>query len=74
MDFTQELARTVRERRRTRGMTQTDLSVLAGVGRRFVSELESGKPSLRLEQILLVLQVFGLGLHVSPLTEGDRPR
>ena len=62
-----EIARTIRDRRRQRGMNQTDLASLAGVGRRFVSDLENGKPTLRVEQIQRVLEVFGLRLSVRPL-------
>lgn len=56
----------VRERRRANGMTQTDLALLAGVGRRFVSELENGKPSLQIDKVNSVLRVFGMQLGVVP--------
>lgn len=59
-------------------MSQTDLALLAGVGRRFVSELESGKSSLRLDKVEAVLAVFGqrLGAVDKPrpsLDKDDRP-
>lgn len=49
-------------------MSQTDLALLAGVGRRFVSELEAGKPTLQLGKVNAVLAVFGkcLGLVDAP--------
>ena len=59
-----ELGALVRERRKAEGLTQEDLATMAGVGRRFVSELEGGKRSLRLDSVEAVLRVFGRGLGV----------
>jgi len=67
MNAAQDLARTVRRLRKARRLTQADLAVLAGVGRRFVSDLERGKPTLRLSEAQAVLSVFGLALRVQPL-------
>ena len=53
------LAEFVRRRRKANRMTQGDLALLAGVGRRFVSDLENGKQSLVLDKVNLVLKVFG---------------
>jgi hypothetical protein len=39
---------------------------MAGVGIRFLSELERGKATLQIGMALEVLQLFGLELHVSP--------
>jgi y4mF family transcriptional regulator len=66
------LARFVRERRKANGLTQLDLAKLAGVGRRFVVELEEGKPTLRMDAVNRVLKVFGkrLGVVVN-LTDGQ---
>jgi len=59
-----ELGAFVRERRKAEGLTQEDMANIAGVGRRFVSELERGKRSLRLDSVEAVLRVFGRGLGV----------
>lgn len=40
-------------------MTQRDLADRAGVGIRFVRELENGKPTLRLDKVNIVLDLFG---------------
>lgn len=53
------LAKYVKEMRRQHGLTQVDLSEKAGVGLRFVRELEQGKKSLRLDKINDVLALFG---------------
>lgn len=54
-----QLARYVKEMRRQYGLTQVDLSEKAGVGLRFVRELEQGKQSLRLDKVNDVLALFG---------------
>ena len=52
----------VRERRQANDLTQRELSELAGVGLRLVSELERGKVTLRTDAVNRVLAVFGLML------------
>lgn len=66
MALVRELAIAVRRRRKALGMNQTDLSLLAGCGRLFVSELERGKQTLRLDKLLSVLEVLGLNLTLTP--------
>jgi y4mF family transcriptional regulator len=55
----------VRQRRKALGLTQAELAAVAGVGIRFVSELERGKPTAELSKALQVLSVLGLNLHVT---------
>lgn len=55
----------VRQRRKANRMTQRELGELAGVGVRFISELERGKPSLRLDVVNKVLAVFGKVLDIT---------
>ena len=50
----------VREHRDTIGMTQDDLALATGVGRRFIIELEGGKPSCQLGKALVVAAAVGL--------------
>lgn len=50
---------------RTRlGLTQAQLALAAGVGVRFVLELEAGKPTVRLDSVLKVLHALGGTLAV----------
>lgn len=49
----------VKERRRALGLTQQDLADRAGVGLRFIRELEQGKETLRLDKVNQVLALFG---------------
>ncbi len=54
----------VRQRREALGLTSVGLAELAGVGRRALSELEEGKPTLRLDVANRVLAVFGMQVGV----------
>jgi y4mF family transcriptional regulator len=54
-----DLGRLVRETRRRLKLTQPQLALAANVGVRFIVELEAGKSTLRLENILRVLQALG---------------
>ncbi len=45
-------------------MTQKSLGELAGVGTRFISELERGKTTVRMSEVETVLSVFGKALGV----------
>lgn len=65
-----EVGRFVRQRRKANGMTQADLAALARVGVRFISELERGKQSVRLDAVNSVLHVFGKRLGVVPIKRG----
>lgn len=72
-EFGDAIGQFVRERRKAGRMSQRELGELAGVGTRFVSELERGKPSVRLNVVNRVLAVFGktLGI-VNASREDDR--
>ena len=49
----------VRTERKKAGLTQAELAGKAGVGIRFVRELERGKKSLRMETVNKALKLFG---------------
>jgi transcriptional regulator with XRE-family HTH domain len=52
----------VRSRRKALNMRQDQVALVAGVGRRFVIDLEAGKPSCQLGRSLLVAEALGLKL------------
>ncbi len=52
----------VKKKRKSLNLTQEDLSFKAGVGLRFIRELERGKPTLQLDKVNQVLQLFGYEL------------
>jgi y4mF family transcriptional regulator len=68
----QQLGAAVRGARKQLGLTQAQLALAAGVGARFVVELEAGKPTVRLQHTLRVLAALGGKLQLAGLpTEGD---
>ena len=50
--------------RRKLGLTQPQLALAAGVGVRFIVDLEAGKATLRLENVLRVIDALGGTLHL----------
>ena len=68
-----QIGHLIRETRRAQGLRQDQLAGAAGVGLRFVVELEAGKPTLQLGKVLSVLQALGCSLRIetpSILDEG----
>ena len=63
----QSLGQVVRAARKQLKLTQPQLALAAGVGVRFIVELEAGKPTVRLENVLRVLQALGGELLVDGL-------
>jgi y4mF family transcriptional regulator len=53
------VAKFVKARRIANRLSQRELSELAGVGTRLISDLERGKPTLRMDAVNRVLAVFG---------------
>jgi len=54
-----KLSTFVKEKRKTASLTQPELAEKAGVGLRFLREMEQGKESLRLDKVNQVLKLFG---------------
>ena len=61
----EQLGDVVRHTRKALSLTQPQLALAAGVGVRFIVDLEAGKPTVRLENVLRVLQALGATLNVS---------
>lgn len=64
-----QLAKYVKEMRKTFGLTQVDVSQKSGVGLRFVRELEQGKTTLRLDKVNQVLALFGSEMAPAKIPE-----
>lgn len=60
------LGRLVRETRRALGLTQPKLALSAGVGVRFLVDMEKGKPTAQIGKIMRVLAALGIELQLSP--------
>ncbi len=58
------LGEELRARRKLLRLTQAELSALAGCGPDFLYDLERGKPTIRLDKLIPVLEVLGLELKV----------
>jgi HTH-type transcriptional regulator / antitoxin HipB len=65
------LGESVRLARKSQGLLQEDLAGVAGVGTRFIVELEAGKPTLQLDKVLAVLGTLGLTLRLEPKNEAQ---
>lgn len=57
----------LKEKRKSVGLTQEELAFKAGVGLRFVRDLEQGKKTLRLDKVNQVLILFGKQVGVVDL-------
>lgn len=60
----QDIGATARARRVELGLRQRELAELAGVSERLIREIERGKPGLRLDTLLRVLNVLGFQLSL----------
>lgn len=62
-----QLSDFVRGKRKQYKLTQRDLADRAGVGIRFIRELEGGKRTLRMDKVNVVLELFGHKLGAVPI-------
>ena len=63
----QQLGAALRAARKHLGLTQSQLALAAGVGLRFIVDLEAGKPTVRLANILRVMDALGGEMQVAGL-------
>ena len=59
----------IRAKRKLHNLTQQELAERAGVGYRFVRELENGKPTVRMDKINQVLNLFGEELQPAKISD-----
>lgn len=62
-----DISQFIKKRRRMLGLTQPDAAQKAGVGLRFIRDLEQGKETVRLDKVNQVLRLFGH--QVGPVPE-----
>lgn len=61
----------LRDRRRAAGLNQTDFAATAGVSRRWLSDLEAGKPTIEIGLVFHVIAALGLYVDVQPEPDTD---
>ena len=55
-----EIGALVRQARKQAKLKQAEAAAMCGIGTRFLSDLENGKPTLHLGKTLQVMKAFGL--------------
>ena len=61
-----EIGEIVRSTRKATGLRQDELAGAAGVGLRFIVDLEAGKPTAQIGKVLQVLQALGCSFEITP--------
>jgi y4mF family transcriptional regulator len=62
-----DISKHVKARRKQNNLTQPELALKAGVGLRFVRDLEQGKNTMRMDKVNDVLKLFGETLGIIPI-------
>jgi len=69
INMSTDIAKFIKEKRKQLKLTQPELAERAGVGLRFVRELENGKQTVQLDKVNQVLALFGSELGVIRKTD-----
>ena len=65
------LAEQIKRARHKAKLSQDELAALAGISRRPIYLLESGRGAIRLDTLIQILDALGLALHIQP--KGPKP-
>ena len=66
-----QLSEFIKEKRKFNNLTQPELAEKAGVGLRFIRDLEQGKESLRMDKVNQVLKLFGYEMGPVEVVRGE---
>ena len=55
-----QIAEFIKKNRKAAGLTQAQFAMRAGLGLRFVRELEQGKETVRMDKVNIALGMFGM--------------
>ena len=55
-----QIAECIKKNRKAAGLTQEQFAMRAGLGLRFVRELEQGKETVRMDKVNIALGMFGM--------------
>lgn len=58
--YMNKIGQYIKEQRKKAGLTQEEFAIRAGLGLRFVRELEQGKETVRLDKVNQALGMFGM--------------
>ena len=61
-----EIGEIARSTRKAAGLRQDELAGAAGVGQRFIVDLEAGKPTAQIGKALQVLHALGCAIEITP--------
>ena len=64
----------IRARRKALGLRQEDVVLATGVGRRYLIELEAGKPTARLGPALMIARQLGISFGLAAEYQGPYAR
>lgn len=64
-----EIGDIIRKTRKASGLRQDELAGAAGVGLRFIVDLEAGKPTAQIGKVLQVLAALGCSIDITPPPE-----
>ena len=67
-----QIGKLIRDTRKIQGLRQDELAAAAGVGRRFLVELEAGKETAQLGKTLSVLSALGCAIDIKPPDAGGQ--
>jgi len=60
----EEIGRTIRQERKSQGLTQGELAMTANTASRFISELENGKATCQIGKALKVIRCLGIKIEL----------
>ena len=69
-----EIGDIVRKTRKAAGLRQNELAGAAGVGLRFIVDLEAGKPTAQIGKTLQVLTALGCSFDITPPPQPEEGR
>ena len=59
-DRMNQIAEFIKKNRKAAGLTQEQFAMRAGLGLRFIRELEQGKETVRMDKVNIALGMFGM--------------
>ena len=63
------LGATIKKHRKIAGLSQSELAMMAGVGKTLVFDLEHGKLSVRFDKLLAVLDVLNIKMELNSMMD-----